>query len=125
MLHISETFNYLGLNPDLASVTPGSCNLNSPRPNVPIYINTHQQIDAIVKTMKDRKIRPNIGIFDVSMIYNAHKLLLRELIEPPFRFIFVLGGYMAMPVSREEPFILIIYYFFFSIFKINIISIGS
>ena len=125
MLHISETFNYLDLNPDLASVTPGSCNLNSPRPNVPIYINTHQQIDAIVKTMKDRKIRPNIGIFDVSMIYNAHKLLLRELIEPPFRFIFVLGGYMAMPVSREEPFILIIYYFLFSIFKINIISIGS
>ena len=114
-------FYFLDLNPDLASVTPGSCNLNSPRPNVPIYINTHQQIDAIVKTMKERKIRPNIGIFDVSMIYNAHKLLLRELIEPPFRFIFVLGGYMAMPVSRILFFIFyllkFIVFFFFVILK--------
>lgn len=33
------------------------------------------------------------------MIYNTYQLLQRGLLVPPFRFIFVLGGYMALPVS--------------------------
>jgi len=98
---IKEQVACLHHKPDLASVTPGSCNLNSPRPNVPVYVNTHEQIDALVTTMKGNSIKPNLGIFDVSMIYNAYELLQRDLLVPPFRFIFVLGGYMALPARRS------------------------
>ena len=48
--------------------------------------------------MKKNNIKPNIGIFDVSMIYHAYNLLQRGLLDPPFRFVFVMGGYMALQV---------------------------
>jgi len=97
---IPEKIGCLKHNPDLASITTGSCNLNSPRPNVPIYINTHEEIDATVIEMKNRNIKPAIGIFDVGMIYHAHTLLKRNLLVAPYRFVFVLGGYMGLPARR-------------------------
>ncbi len=46
--------------------------------------------------MLDLDIKPDVAIFDVSMIYATADLVKRNLISLPVRLMFVVGGHMAL-----------------------------
>ena len=65
------------------------------------FINGHRDIEFLADAMQTLGVKPDIAIFDLSMIYSAAQLFERKLISPPFRFMFVLGGHMALPAEKE------------------------
>ena len=66
-----------------------------------IYWNTNEDIEAIIKVFKENGVRPDVAIFDVSMLYRTHMLYKMGWIEAPVRLMFVFGGYMAL-APRES-----------------------
>lgn len=64
------------------------------------YYNTHEEIEALSQRMLDRDIKPDVAIFDVSMIYATADLVKRNLITLPVRLMFVVGGHMALGTLR-------------------------
>jgi len=102
--NLVERLKCLELSPDMASLTPGSVNFKASRPGVGTatqYINTHEDIDALAAKMLEFNIKPDIAIFDLSMIYATAELIRRKLITLPVRLMYVLGGHMALE-SRKE-----------------------
>jgi len=102
--NIEERLKCLELGPDMASLTPGSVNFKSSRPGAGTatrYINTHEDIDALSTKMLELNIKPDVAIFDLSMIYSTADLVRRKLIKLPVRLMYVLGGHMALE-SRKE-----------------------
>ena len=51
--------------------------------------------------MLNRGIKPEIEVFDLSMLYSARKLVDRGLLATPVHVQFVMGIVNAMPVRRE------------------------
>ncbi len=86
----------LYLKPDMASLATGSVNF----PNG-IYENHPELIAAMAKEMLERGIKPEIEVFDLSMLYSARKLVDRGLLATPVHVQFVMGIVNAMPVRRE------------------------
>ncbi len=86
----------LYLKPDMASLATGSVNF----PNG-IYENHPELITAMAKEMLMRGIKPEIEVFDLSMLYSARKLVDRGLLATPVHVQFVMGIVNAMPVRRE------------------------
>ena len=86
----------LYLKPDMASLATGSVNF----PNG-IYENHPELIAAMAKEMQMRGIKPEIEIFDLSMLYSAKRLVDQGLLETPVHVQFVMGIVNAMPVRRE------------------------
>ena len=86
----------LYLKPDMASLATGSVNF----PNG-IYENHPELIAAMAKEMLERGIKPEIEVFDLSMLYSARKLVDRGLLAAPVHVQFVMGIVNAMPVRRE------------------------
>ena len=86
----------LYLEPDMASLATGSVNF----PNG-IYENHPELIAAMAKEMLERGIKPEIEVFDLSMLYSARKLVDRGLLAAPVHVQFVMGIVNAMPVRRE------------------------
>ncbi|MEX0807575.1 MAG: 3-keto-5-aminohexanoate cleavage protein [Dongiaceae bacterium] len=81
--------------PDMASLATGSVNFATI-----IYENPPALIDALAGSMIANKVKPEIEIFDLAMLYNARALVDRGLIEPPAHVQFVMGIPGAMP-ARE------------------------
>lgn len=79
--------------PDMASFTTGSCNFGDF-----IFENPPEFIEEMAGTMRDFRIKPEIEVFDVSMLYSAVKLMERGLIARPLHVQFVMG--VALPVRR-------------------------
>ena len=86
----------LYLEPDMASLATGSVNF----PNG-IYENHPELIAGMAKEMLDRGIKPEIEVFDLSMLYSARKLVDQGLLATPVHVQFVMGIVNAMPVRRE------------------------
>ena len=86
----------LYLEPDMASLATGSVNF----PNG-IYENHPELITAMAKEMLERGIKPEIEVFDLSMLYSARKLVDQGLLATPVHVQFVMGIVNAMPVRRE------------------------
>ncbi len=82
--------------PDMASLATGS--VNFPKG---IYENPPEFVDELAVSMKDKKIKPEIEIFDVAMLYNAASLVKRGLLEEPVHVQFVLGVPNALPARRS------------------------
>jgi len=61
------------------------------------------EIEALSKRMLDLDIKPDVAIFDVSMIYATADLVKRNLITLPVRLMFVVGGHMALGKSFSLP----------------------
>jgi 3-keto-5-aminohexanoate cleavage enzyme len=102
--NISERAKFLELRPEMASLTPGSVNFRASRPGKDTakkYINTHEEIDFLSQKMIDLGIRPDVAIFDLSMIYATADLVRRGLVKKPMRLMFVLGGHMALEARRD------------------------
>jgi uncharacterized protein (DUF849 family) len=86
----------LHLRPDMASLATGSCNF----PNI-IYENPPALIRELARAMLKYDIKPEIEVFDLSMLYQAVNLVDEGLIEPPLHVQFVFGIRNCMPALRQ------------------------
>jgi uncharacterized protein (DUF849 family) len=86
----------LDLGPDMASLATGSVNFPSQ-----VYENAPALIDELAGTMLQYRVKPEIEVFDLAMLYNAKALLDRGLLEAPLHVQFVLGIPGALPVRRQ------------------------
>jgi 3-keto-5-aminohexanoate cleavage enzyme len=87
----------LQVRPEMASLTTGSVNF----PNS-VYANPPDLIEALAKEMQRLEIKPEMEIFDLSMINNAVALGERSLADRPLHFNFVMGLRGAMPAKIEH-----------------------
>jgi len=87
----------LGLRPEMASLTTGSVNFPDS-----VYANSPELIERLAQDMKTYGIKPEMEIFDVSMIRNAVDLAERGLADPPLHFDFVMGLKGAIPATIEN-----------------------
>ena len=87
----------LKLKPEMASLTTGSVNF----PNS-VYENSPDLIEALAADMQKYDIKPEMEIFDVSMVSNAIALLSKGLVAPPLHFDFVMGLKGAIPASVQN-----------------------
>ncbi len=87
----------LSLKPEMASLTTGSVNFPSS-----VYVNSPDLISALAKDMKTHGIKPEIEVFDTSMIQNALNLSGQGLIDQPLHFDFVMGLKGAIPATIEN-----------------------
>jgi uncharacterized protein (DUF849 family) len=85
----------LDLKPEMASLSTGSCNFTNW-----IFENPPDFVDQLAQIMKDNRIKPEIEVFDVSMLYSAISLAERGLISRPLHVQFVMGVQNALPVRR-------------------------
>lgn len=86
----------LHLKPDMASLATGSVNFPTG-----IYENPPDFVEALAKTMLGNDIKPEIEVFDLSMLYSAAKLAKAGLISDRPHVQFVMGVPNAMPARRS------------------------
>ena len=82
--------------PDMASLATGS--VNFPKG---IYENPPDFVDGLAGQMLEFSIKPEIEVFDVSMLYNAANLVKRGLLKEPAHVQFVMGIPNALPARRS------------------------
>jgi len=87
----------LKLKPEMASLTTGSVNF----PNS-VYINSPELIEKLAADMRKYGVKPEMEIFDISMIDNALALIDKNLAEAPLHFDFVMGLKGAIPATVEN-----------------------
>jgi len=75
------------LKPDFASLTLSSVNFNKQA-----SINTPQTIQLLAKKMLDRRISPELEVFDFGMINYAKYMITKGLLISPYYFNFILGN---------------------------------
>jgi 3-keto-5-aminohexanoate cleavage enzyme len=94
---LASRIQRLQVRPAMASLTTGSVNF----PNS-AYVNPPDLIEALAKEMQRLEIKPEMEIFDLSMINNAVALGDRSLADRPLHFNFVMGLRGAMPAKIEH-----------------------
>jgi 3-keto-5-aminohexanoate cleavage enzyme len=87
----------LKLRPEMASLTTGSVNFPDS-----VYENSPSLIEALAKDMVRYGIKPEMEVFDVSMIANGVDLAAKGLAVQPLHFDFVMGLKGAMPATIEN-----------------------
>lgn len=87
----------LRLEPEMASLTTGSVNF----PNS-VYENSPELIEKLARDMQTYGIKPEMEIFDTSMINNALILLKQGLATAPLHFNFVMGLKGAIPATADN-----------------------
>jgi uncharacterized protein (DUF849 family) len=92
----SERGGMLHLRPDMASLATGSCNF----PAI-IYENHPDLIVELARKMREHGIKPEIEVFDLSMMYQALRLADEGLLARPLHVQFVFGVKNAMPAIRQ------------------------
>lgn len=92
----AERGGMLHLKPEMASLATGSCNFPTR-----IYENTPELIEELAASMRQYRIKPEIEVFDLAMLYNAIDYANAGLIEAPLHVQFVLGVKNALPTRRE------------------------
>ena len=91
----SERGGMLHLGCDMASLATGSCNF----PTI-IYENTPELVRELATKMLEHNVKPEIEIFDLSMLYQALRLADEGLLRTPLHVQFVFGVKNAMPAIR-------------------------
>jgi 3-keto-5-aminohexanoate cleavage enzyme len=92
----NERGGMLPLRPDMASLATGSCNF----PSI-IYENPPALIRELAGAMRRHGVKPEIEVFDLSMLYQAVNLVDEGLIEAPLHVQFVFGIKNCMPALRQ------------------------
>jgi 3-keto-5-aminohexanoate cleavage enzyme len=92
----NERGGMLPLRPDMASLATGSCNF----PNI-IYENPPALIRELAGAMRQYGVKPEIEVFDLSMLYQAVNLVDEGLIDAPLHVQFVFGIKNCMPALRQ------------------------
>lgn len=91
-----ERGGMLALKPDMASLSTGSCNFPTR-----VYENTPELIDWLAEEMLTYDIKPEIEVFDLSMLFKAVEMAHAGKIKGALHVQFVMGVKNAMPVDRE------------------------
>jgi uncharacterized protein (DUF849 family) len=91
-----ERGGMLHLAPDMASLSTGTVNFP-----ISIYENHPTLIRELAGKMLEHKVKPEIEVFDLSMLYSAIGFADEGLIPRPLHVQFVLGVKNAMPARRE------------------------
>lgn len=91
-----ERGGMLHLKPDMASLATGSCNF----PSI-IYMNPPDLILYLAEQMRNHAVKPEIEVFDLSMLYQALRLADEGVIPKPLHVQFVFGIKNAMPAIRQ------------------------
>ena len=86
----------LFLKPDMASLTTGSVNF----PNM-IYENPPDLIDQLAGEMLTRRIKPEIEVFDLAMLYAAVRMAEAGELARPLHVQFVFGLKNTLPPEKE------------------------
>jgi uncharacterized protein (DUF849 family) len=86
----------LHLRPDMASLATGSVNF----PTI-VYENPPDFVRSLATTMRDLRIKPEIEVFDLAMLYNTADLVAEGLILPRPHVQFVFGVKHALPARRD------------------------
>ncbi|AKI97237.1 3-keto-5-aminohexanoate cleavage protein [Kosmotoga pacifica] len=94
---IEERMQPLYTNPEMATLSAGTCNFGSD-----IFINPQEYMERFAAEMKKRGIKPEIEIFERGMIENALKLVKKGLIDLPLHFDFVMGVPGAIPATIND-----------------------
>jgi len=85
------------LNPEMATFDAGTMNFgNGVFHNTPIFL------DSLAQVLQERKIKPEIEIFDVGMIHNTMRIVKKGLLNDPLHFQFVLGVHGGMPATPKN-----------------------
>jgi uncharacterized protein (DUF849 family) len=92
----SERGGMLHLRPDMASLSTGSCNF----PYM-VYENHPDLIAELAEKMLSFSVKPEIEVFDVSMMYQAIRMAEEGALKRPLHVQFVFGVRNAMPAVRE------------------------
>ena len=87
----------LRFSPEMASLTTGSVNFPTTA-----YCNPPDLVTALAKEMKRLGIKPEMEVFDLSMIDNALRLQEKGLAQAPLHFNFVMGLPGAMSARVEH-----------------------
>lgn len=87
----------LKLNPESASLTTGSVNFGEM-----VYQNSPEIIEKLAREMKERRIKPELEIYDISMIQQAIELKNIGLINDPLYFHFVMGFKNCQPATYNQ-----------------------
>ncbi len=82
----------LDLNAHMASLSTGSSNFPTS-----VNANSPELIEALAKKMYDNNIKPEIEVFDVSMINNAVRLAKKGIIKKPLHFNLVMNVPGSIP----------------------------
>lgn len=84
---------------DMGSLTLGSVNFGDE-----IFSNPRPLVKQLAQKMLQRKIRPELEIFEAGMVDEAKYLINEGLIAPPFHFNIILGGpgWLAATVENLE-----------------------
>lgn len=87
----------LKLRTEMASLTTGSVNFPTSA-----YVNPPNLVEALAKEMMQLNIKPEIEVFDLSMIDNAIRLQSKGLAQEPLHFNFVMGlpGAMSSKIDH-------------------------
>lgn len=83
--------------PEMASLTPGSCNFGEE-----VFLNPLHEVEAFARAMRERGIRPEIEVFEAGMIETALGLARRGLLEEPLHLNLVLGVPGAIPATPRN-----------------------
>ena len=86
----------LYLRPDMASLATGSVNFPAS-----VYENPPDFVEGLARSMLEHRIKPEIEVFDLAMLYNAANLAKNGLINEPLHVQFVLGIANALPARRS------------------------
>jgi 3-keto-5-aminohexanoate cleavage enzyme len=92
----AERGGMLHLQPEMASLATGSCNFPTR-----IYENTPELIESLAEQMLEHRIKPEIEVFDLAMLYNAINYAEAGQLRAPLHVQFVLGVRNALPARRE------------------------
>jgi 3-keto-5-aminohexanoate cleavage enzyme len=92
----SERGGMLHLKPDMASLSTGSCNF----PTI-IYENHPTLVRELADKMMEYSVKPEIEVFDLSMLYQALRLADEGILTKPLHVQFVFGVKNAMPAIRD------------------------
>ena len=92
----SERGGMLHLGCDMASLSTGSCNF----PTI-IYENHPSLVGELAQKMRDHNVKPEIEVFDLSMLYQALRMADEGMLKKPLHVQFVFGVKNAMPAVRQ------------------------
>lgn len=93
----AERAERLSLRPEMASLTTGSVNFPES-----VYINSRELVEGLAGRMREMGIKPEMEIFDASMVEGALDLVKKGLCEGPLHFNFVLGLKGALPATVKN-----------------------
>ena len=93
---LEQRSSMLHLRPDMASLATGSVNFPTA-----VYENPPDFIVDLARRMRAERVKPEIEVFDLAMLYNAVDLVAAGELFAPLHVQFVLGLKNALPGRRQ------------------------